>query len=358
MHKKIAVLPGDGIGPEIMEGALLVLEAISKRFGHNFELQRGLIGGAAWQVHGRHFPDETLELCRGCDAILFGSVGGPIAEQQLPKWKNCEANSLLAVRKAFSFSCNFRPARVYPQLSAICPLRADIANRGIDVLIVRELIGDVYFGTHERFSRNGFRAARDIGEYDEQQIREVARRAFTAAGLRRARVTSVDKANVLETSRLWREIVTETASEFPEIALEHMLVDNCAMQLITNPSRFDVVLTSNLFGDILSDEAAVFPGSLGLTPSASLNSKDFGFYEPSGGSAPDIAGKGIANPIAQILSLAMLLRYSFKLVDEPCIIEKAVEQVLNRGLRTADIAASGELSISTMEMAAAIASEI
>lgn len=355
--KKIAVLSGDGVGPEVMEQALRVLRVIQDRFGVSFEIIEGLIGGAAFDKTGEHFPNTTRALCAQADAILFGSVGGPVSESVLPKWKNCETNSILAVRKACGLHANLRPTKVYPELPESCPLKNSIAD-GIDLLIVRELQGDIYFGEHSYFTHNGLRAARDVAEYNEKQIASVARVAFEAA-LSRARgrtpkVTSVDKANVLHTSKLWREVVREVHRDFKEVELEDMLVDNCALQLVKAPSQFDVIVTSNLFGDILSDLAAAFPGSLGLTPSASLSPSGLGLYEPSGGSAPDIAGQGIANPLAQILSLAMMIRFSFTMHDAAHAIESAVTMALARGARTRDIAVQGETYLSTAEMGDAV----
>ena len=338
MKKTIAMLAGDGIGPEVMTQAQRVLDAIAQKFGHYFTYLPALIGGAAFDAYGTHFPDETLAVCRQADAILFGSVGGPINEQHLPKWRGCEAKSLLSLRKAFQFNTNIRPAKVYPALQAICPLKDRIIANGIDVVIFRELLGDLYFGKHETTTVNGLRQAQDQALYDEQQIRAILYPAFKVAQQRKGKLHSVDKANVLDTSKLWRAVANEVAAEYPEVELEHMLVDNCAMQLITNPSQFDVIVTSNMFGDILSDAAAVLPGSLGLMPSASLNDQGFGMFEPSGGSAPDIAGQDKANPIAQILSAAMMLRYSFGLEQEATAIEQAVETALAQGARTQDIA--------------------
>jgi len=347
MKLKIAVLPGDGIGPEVMAEALKVLEVIAKKFGHEFQLQHALIGGAAFETHGTHFPEETKKICESSGAILFGSVGGPVDEQNEPKWKNCERNSILAIRKTFQFFANLRPAKIYPELLDICPLKKELVEQGIDILVIRELIGDIYFGEHSTSTNNGKRMARDVMEYDEDQIAAIAHVAFKAAKFRRKKVTSIDKSNVLDCSKLWREVVNEVGRQYSDIQLQHMLVDNAAMQLIKNPAQFDVLLCPNMFGDILSDEAAALPGSLGLMPSASLNAQGFGLYEPAGGSAPDIAGKGIANPIAQILSAAMMLRYSFQLEKEAQAIEKAVGKTLKAGVRTRDLAEKG--SISTVE---------
>lgn len=343
----IAVLPGDGIGPEVMAESLRVLAEIGRLHGHTFEFKHGLVGGAAYEQHKLHFPDETKCLCEQSAAILFGSVGGPIKDSHLDKWKNCEANSILALRKNFQFYANFRPIRVYPELSGISPLRREVLGAGVDLLIIRELVGDIYFGEHKTELRNGKKYARDVAEYTEDQIRNVAHAAFRAAAQRRKKVTSVDKANVLDTSKLWREVVSAVGKEYPDIVLEHMLVDNCAMQLVRAPAAFDVILTSNMFGDILSDEAAVIPGSLGLTPSASFSASGLALYEPSGGSAPDIAGQDRANPIAQILSAAMMLRFSFQLQKEATLIENAVSKTLSAGVFTADIASGNGASVGT-----------
>lgn len=339
--KTIAVLAGDGIGPEVMEEAIKTLESVCGRFNRSIRFESALVGGAAFERHGVHFPEETKAVCERSDAILFGSVGGPISEAQLPKWKGCETNSILALRKAFGFASNFRPAVVYPELAACCPLRQEVIGSGVDLMIIRELQGDVYFGEHTFFSKEGRRAARDVGEYSEDQIALVAKAAFEAARKRRNKVHSVDKANVLHASKLWREVVHEVHRDFADVTLEDILVDNCALQLVKNPGQFDVIVAPNLFGDILSDLAAALPGSLGLTPSASLNSAGFAMYEPSGGSAPDIAGKGIANPIAQILSAGMLLRYSFGWTAEADAIDRAVRAALRDGLRTADLIVPG-----------------
>jgi 3-isopropylmalate dehydrogenase len=349
MEKTIAVLAGDGIGPEIMAQALRVLDAVAKKFNHQFTYTEGLVGGAAWDEHKSHFPAPSEELCKQADAVLFGSVGGPLQESHLEKWQNCEANSILAIRKAFGFNANFRPARVYPQLRDICPLKDSVIGDGVDLLIIRELVGDIYFGEHKLYEEDGMRKALDVAEYDEDKIRNIAHTGFQAARKRRKRLHSVDKANVLSTSKLWREVVSEVAKEYGDVEYSDILVDNCAMQIIRDPGAFDVVLAPNMFGDILSDAAAVLPGSLGLTPSASLNPQGLGLYEPSGGSAPDIAGKGIANPIAQILSAAMMLQFSFSLVEEATLIEKAVDAVLDAGIRTIDIASAETAPIGTAE---------
>ncbi|MFN8390603.1 MAG: 3-isopropylmalate dehydrogenase [Bdellovibrionota bacterium] len=356
MTHRIAVLPGDGIGEEVMAQALRVLEAVGKKFGSEFSFTKGYVGGAGYDKYGAHFPDETKRICQESDAILFGSVGGPVSEMHLPKWKNCEANSILSIRKTFHFHANFRPVRVYPELLDISPLKPEIIRRGIDLLFVRELVGDIYFGEHKTFERGGERVATDMAEYTEAQIKAVAHTAFEAARKRRKKVTSIDKANVLDTSKLWRLVVREVAADYPDVELGEMLVDNCAMQLIIDPSQFDVVLTSNMFGDILSDAGAVLPGSLGLLASASVNKDGFGLYEPPGGSAPDLAGKGVANPIAQILSAAMMLRFSFNMQREADAIESAVQSALSGGCRTGDIAQKGDAVLGTAQMTDAILS--
>lgn len=352
-RKRIAVVPGDGIGPEVMEQALRVLNAVG-----DFEVKHGVAGGAAYDKHGSHMPEETLELCRQSDAILFGSVGGPVSEQHVPKWKNCEANSILALRKTFKFYANFRPVRLLPELAEMCPLRSDIIADGVDILFIRELLGDAYFGKKETTTVNGVRQASDLSTYTEEQVAQVAHVAFKAARQRNKRVTSVDKANVLDASKLWRAVVHEVAQEYPDVELVDMLVDNCAMQIIRDPKQFDVVVTTNMFGDILTDEAAVLAGSLGLLASASLNAEGFALYEPSGGSAPDIAGQGIANPIAQILSVALMLRFSFHQETEAKTIENAVEKALKAGNRTRDIATKNGKVLGTKEFTDVVLSEI
>lgn len=352
--KKIAVLPGDGIGEEVVAEAVKVLKVAVKNFDENFKLSHALIGGAAYDKHGTHFPDVTKQICQSSDAILFGSVGGPIEQSQQPKWKNCEVNSILALRKTFSFSTNFRPITIYPELKNISPLRADVIKDGVDILVVRELTGDVYFGEKSLKAINGQRVASDSGSYTEEQIKVVAHSAFKAARLRRKKITSVDKANVLEMSRLWRTVVKEVSSDYPDVELQDMLVDNCAMQIILNPSQFDVILTANLFGDILSDLCAVLPGSLGLLASASINTDGFGLFEPPGGSAPNIAGKGIANPIGQILSAAMMLRLAFNMEGEARNIESAVRKVLKNNELTGDLVQGNAQKLTTSQMGEAI----
>lgn len=358
MDATIAVMPGDGIGPEVMTEALRCLDAVAARFGHHFDYRHALVGGAAYDKHGSHFPEASRRICSESDTILFGSVGGPVGELHLPKWKGCEASSILALRKAFGFNINLRPVRILPGLEALSPLRADIVAKGVDVLFVRELLGDAYFGRHETRTENGARVAFDEARYDEHQIAAAARVAFKAAEKRRRRVHSVDKANVLDTSKLWRTVVREVAAEHPGIELIDILVDNAAMQIVRDPSQFDVVLTPNLFGDILSDAGAVLPGSLGLLTSASYNNEGFAMFEPPGGSAPDIAGTGTANPIAQILTAALMLRFAFELEAEAASIEDAVSDVLRRGLRTRDIMTPGGTIVGTSEMGRAISDRI
>jgi len=357
--KRVAVLAGDGIGPEVMDEALAVLAVVCEKYSRRINFAQALVGGAAYIKTASHFPDETREICAKSDAILFGSVGGPVSQSHLPQWKGCETNSILAVRKAFKLAANFRPTVVYPSMSSGSPLKAEVIGEGVDLIIIRELQGDVYFGEHTFFESQGERCARDSGEYTESQIRFVAQTAFNAARKRRNVVHSVDKANVLHMSKLWREVVSEVhQSEFSDVKLEHVLVDNCALQLVKNPAQFDVIVAPNLFGDILSDLAAALPGSLGLSPSASFNSEGFALYEPSGGSAPDIAGKGIANPIAQILSAAMMLRYSFGWDAEANAIESAVSSALADGYRTADLASPNHKASTTREMGDAIRARI
>ena len=329
----IAVLPGDGIGPEVMDEAVKVLDKAAGKFGLSLDLQPALIGGAAYDAHGEHFPESTRELCARSAAILYGSVGGPVAEQHLPKWADAEKNSILGMRRAFDLAVNLRPAAIFPSIAHACPLRPEIVAEGVDLLIVRELLGGIYFGEHSTVGD----VAHDTCSYSEAQIERALSAAFEAAEKRRGKLTVVDKANVLDTSRLWRRVANRLAPAHPSVELEFMCgtatarpapraravapastaaagrryVDNAAMQLIRRPSHFDVVATENLFGDILSDAASVLPGSLGLMPSASIGS-GINMYEPSGGSAPDIAGQGIANPAAQILCGAMLCRCSLE----------------------------------------------
>lgn len=354
MDKKIAVLPGDGIGPEVMAEAIKVLEAAGKRFGFQLNFQWADVGGIAIDRHGQALPPATLALCEQSDAILFGSVGGPKWEG-LPPAQQPERASLLPLRKHFDLFCNLRPARVFGSLASSCPLRPDIVGDGFDVLVVRELTSDIYFGQPKGREGSGAdERAFDTMLYTRGEIERITRMAFETARKRRRQVASVDKANVLTTMVLWREVVTEVAKDYPDVALRHIYVDNAAMQLVRDPRQFDVLLCGNLFGDILSDEAAMLTGSLGLLASASLNSKGFGLFEPAGGSAPDIAGKGIANPVAQILSAAMMLRYSLGLGEAADAIDAAVAVTLDAGIHTADIAPDKSRAVGTTAMGDAV----
>ncbi|WP_318508143.1 3-isopropylmalate dehydrogenase [Bacillus sp. T3] len=348
MEKRIAVLPGDGIGKEVTNGAIAVLQAVAERFNHQFHFSFGKIGGNAVDSDGTPLPDETIKLCKQSDAVLLGAVGGPkwdkIAVELRPE------QGLLKIRKELELFGNLRPTIYYQSLADSSPLRKEIIEN-IDILMVRELTGGIYFGTpRERTNRNGEPGALDTLYYSRREIERVVRTAFELASTRKKKVTSVDKANVLESSRLWREVAEEVAKEFPEVTLEHMLVDNAAMQLIKNPKQFDVVVTENMFGDILSDEASVITGSLGMQPSASISENGPYLYEPIHGTAPDIEGLNLANPIGAILSAAMMLRVSFGLTEEADAIEAAVNQVLASGYRTADVAQADSKKVSTTEM--------
>ncbi|GBG30986.1 3-isopropylmalate dehydrogenase [Hondaea fermentalgiana] len=338
MKRVIATLPGDGIGPEVMREAVKVL--------------------VTWDTHENHFPQETIDLCKSSDAVLFGSVGGPVAHASEPRWKDAEKNAILGLRKHFGFGVNIRPAKIYGNLAALCPLKPEILARGkVDMVVIRELLGDVYFGEHRTEGDEAF----DVMHYTVDQIKPPLKFAFETAMQRNKKVTVVDKANVLDCSRLWRRVANEMKDEYPEVAMEFMYVDNAAMKLIVNPSDFDVVVTANLFGDILSDAASVLPGTLGLMPSASLSDGTLHMYEPAGGSAPDLEGLDVANPIAQILSGSMMLRYSFKMTEEAALIDAAVDEVLNKGFRTRDLLLPGETeadAIGTAEMGDRIADAV
>lgn len=350
----IAVLPGDGIGPEVMAQAYKVLDAVRQRFGLQLTTSEYDVGGIAIDRQGTPLPQSTVEGCEQADAILFGSVGGPKWEH-LPPAEQPERGALLPLRKHFRLFSNLRPARLYQGLEAFCPLRSDIAAKGFDILCVRELTGGIYFGQPKGREGSGMHErAFDTEVYHRFEIERIARIAFESARKRRSLVTSIDKANVLQSSILWREIVNEIARDYPDVKLNHLYIDNATMQLIKDPSQFDVLLCSNLFGDILSDECAMITGSMGMLPSASLNEQGFGLYEPAGGSAPDIAGKNIANPIAQILSAALLLRYSLGADDAATAIEQAVNRALAEGYRTGDLT-NGEQAVTTDEMGDAIA---
>ncbi len=355
---KVAVLSGDGIGPEVMAVTLPILEATGKKFHFNVELHEALVGGIAIDQKGKALPEETIQICRSCEAILFGSVGGPKWES-LPPNEQPERAALLPLRKIFGLYANLRPALCYPQLIHASPIKNEIIPQGFDVLVVRELTGGLYFGKPKETVtlENGERAV-DTMVYTTEEIERVSHVAFKAAEKRRKQLTLIDKANVLETSLLWRKVVKAIATQYPEVKLSFMYVDNAAMQVTRNPCQFDVMLCENLFGDILSDEVAAVTGSLGMLPSASLAEGAFGLYEPSGGTAPDIAGKGIANPIAQILSAALMLRYSFQEEAAAQAIEGAVKKTLEAGLRTGDIFTPGHRKVSTQEMGQAILERI
>ena len=352
MNYKIAVIPGDGIGPEIVAQAREVLDAAGKKYGFQLDYTELLMGGASIDVYGVPLTDETIEAAKASDAVLMGSIGGDAKTSpwyQLEPSKRPEAG-LLKIRKSLNLFANLRPAYVYEELKAACPLRDEIIGDGFDMMIMRELTGGLYFGERRTVEENGVRKAIDTLTYDENEIRRIARRGFEIARKRRKKVTSVDKANVLDSSRLWRAVVEEVAKEYPDVELSHMLVDNCAMQLVRDPAQFDVILTENMFGDILSDEASMVTGSIGMLSSASLNETKFGLYEPSHGSAPDIAGKDIANPIATILSAAMMLRFSLDLDEAADAVERAVKQVLKDGYRTGDIMSEGCTQVGCREM--------
>tara|TARA_B100000614_G_C14530061_1_gene486169 strand:- start:134 stop:1219 length:1086 start_codon:yes stop_codon:yes gene_type:complete len=355
---KIAVLPGDGIGPEVMEQAVKVLDSAAGIYGFQLAYEFADVGGAAIDNHGTALPDTTLSLCEKSDAILFGSVGGPKWEN-LPPEKQPERGALLPLRKHFGLYCNLRPAKVFPTLASASPLKPEIVKNGFDILCMRELTGGIYFGEPKgRRGEGKDETAFDTMVYSRFEIERIARMAFEAARLRRNIVTSVDKANVLFSMVLWRETVTEIAKEYPDVTLNHIYVDNATMQLVRDPHQFDVLLCGNMFGDIISDECAMITGSMGLLASASLNEDNFGLYEPAGGSAPDIAGKGIANPIAQILSGAMMLKYTLGQVEAADAIEAAISRVLDKGIFTADLTDKKETAVNTADMGQAVVEEI
>lgn len=360
MKFRIGLIHGDGIGPEIVTEAKKVLDAVSCVYGHSFDYTDLLLGGASIDACGVPLTDETVAEAKKCDAVLMGSIGGDAKTSpwyQLPPEKRPEAG-LLRIRKELGLFANLRPAYLYDELKDACPLKPEIIADGFDLVIMRELTGGLYFGERKTVVEDGVRKAVDTLTYNENEIRRIAIRAFDISRKRRKKVTSVDKANVLDSSRLWRAVVEEVAKDYPDVTLEHMLVDNCAMQLVRDPAQFDVILTENMFGDILSDEASMVTGSIGMLSSASLNETSFGLYEPSHGSAPDIAGKNIANPIATVLSAAMLLRYSLNLDAEADAVEQAVKQVLKKGYRTVDIMSEGCTQVSTTEMGDLLAKEI
>ena len=360
MKLNIACIEGDGIGPEIVTEAKKILDKVALVYGHEIVYTNVLLGGASIDVHGVPLTDEAVEAAKAADAVLMGSIGGDTTTSpwyKLPPNLRPEAG-LLGLRKALNLFANLRPAVLYEELSDACPLKKEISSAGFDMMIMRELTGGLYFGERHTTEENGIRKAVDTLTYDENEIRRIAVKGFDIAMKRKKKVTSVDKANVLDSSRLWRKVVDEVAVDYPEVTLEHILVDNCAMQLVKDPAQFDVILTENMFGDILSDEASMVTGSIGMLASASLNDSKFGLYEPSHGSAPDIAGKGIANPIATILSAAMMLRYSFDLDKEADAVENAVKSILKKGYRTIDIMSEGCTQVGCKEMGDLLADEI
>jgi len=357
---KIGSIAGDGIGPEIVTQARRVLDAVAAKYGHVFTYEDILLGGASIDATGKPLTDEAIAAAKSCDAVLMGSIGG---DAKTSPWYKLEPSlrpeaGLLGIRKALNLFANLRPAVLYPQLAEACPLKENITVGGFDMLIMRELTGGLYFGERKTIEENGVKKAIDTLTYDENEIRRIAVKGFDIAKKRRNKVTSVDKANVLDSSRLWRAVVEDVAKSYPEVELEHMLVDNCAMQLVRDPRQFDVILTENMFGDILSDEASMVTGSIGMLASASLNDTKFGLYEPSHGSAPDIAGQDKANPIATILSASMMLRFSLDLDKEADAIDGAVDKVLTEGYRTGDIAKAGEEIVSCTKMGELIAERI
>lgn len=353
ISKQICVLPGDGIGPEILGQALRVLAAVGQKNKHSFQIREALIGGAAIDAKGTPLPPETIDACKTADAVLLGAVGGP-------KWDNIDPairpeKGLLGIRKALGLFANLRPATLFPELAKACLLRPDIAGNGLDLIVVRELTGGIYFGQPAGTGlRDNKRTGWNTMIYDEEEIARIGRVAFEAAAKRRKQVCSVDKANVLDVSRVWREVMIEVSRDYPDVKLTHMYVDNAAMQLVRDPGQFDVIVTGNLFGDILSDEAAVITGSIGMLPSASLGVGNPGLFEPIHGSAPDIAGQNKANPLATILSVGMMLRHSFALIDEAELIETAVRKTLASGYRTGDIMEEGKQLLGTVEMTEAV----
>ncbi len=360
MEFNVAVIPGDGIGPEIVREARKVLDSIGTKYGHTFNYTEILMGGCSIDAYGVPLTDEALETAKKSDSVLLGAVGGNVGNS---KWYDVAPNlrpeaGLLAIRKGLELFANIRPAYLYDELRAACPLKDEVIGDGFDMVIMRELTGGIYFGERHTEEVNGVLKATDVLTYDENEIRRIAIKAFEIAMKRNKRVISVDKANVLDSSRLWRKVVKEVAADYPEVTYTDMLVDNCAMQLVMNPRQFDVILTENMFGDILSDEASMITGSIGMLSSASLGSGKLGLYEPSHGSAPDIAGKNIANPIATILSAAMMLRYSFDLDKEADAVENAVKKVLRDGYRTIDIMSDGMKQVSTTEMGDLIAAAL
>ena len=360
MNYNIAVIKGDGIGPEIVTEAMKVLDKVAEKFNHTFNYTQVLMGGCSIDATGVPLTDEAIETCKASDAVLMGSIGG---DTTTSPWYKLEPSlrpeaGLLKLRKSLGLFANIRPAYLYKELKDACPLKDEIIGDGFDMVIMRELTGGLYFGERKTVEENGVLKAYDSLTYDENEIRRIAIKGFETAMKRRKNVISVDKANVLDSSRLWRKVVEEVAKDYPEVTYSHMLVDNCAMQLVKNPRQFDVILTENMFGDILSDEASEVTGSIGMLSSASLNDSKFGLYEPSHGSAPDIAGQDKANPIATILSAAMMLRFTFDLDKEADAVEAAVQQVLKDGYRTGDIFSEGCKLVGTREMGDLIAERI
>ena len=356
MKYNIAVIPGDGIGPEVINEAIKVLDAVGGKYGHEFNYTQVLAGGAAIDAAGECLPQETIDIAKKSDAVLLGAVGGPKWDS-LPGDKRPE-RALLGIRKELGLFANLRPAIMFDELKDACPIRPEKVEGGLDLLVVRELTGGIYFGERGYKDTNMGKAAYDIEQYSEGEVKRIAEVAFDMAMKRNKKVTSVDKANVLESSRLWRKTVAEVAKNYPEVELENFYVDNTAMQLVYNPKQFDVIVTSNIFGDILSDEASMITGSLGMLPSASLAEGNFGMYEPVHGSAPDIAGTGKANPMATILSAAMMLKYTFGLSDEADAIESAVKKTLAAGYRTPDIMSDGKTPATTEQIGSLIAQNI
>ena len=356
MNYKIALIPGDGIGPEVVAETVKVLNKIGKKYGHGFSYNTLLAGGAAIDALGHCLPEETITACKASDSVLLGAVGGwkwdTLPGDQRPE------RALLGLRKELGLFANIRPAILFEELADACPLRPEIIAGGLDIVVVRELTGGIYFGEKGFKDTELGKAAYDVEQYAEEEVRRISVAAFDMAMKRNKKLTSVDKANVLESSRLWRRVVTEVAADYPEVELSHMYIDNAAMQMVRNPKQFDVIVTSNIFGDILSDEASMITGSIGMLPSASLAKGNFGMYEPVHGSAPDIAGQDKANPMATILSAAMMLRYTFGLSEEADALEKAVKSILSQGYRTPDIMSPGMKAIGTKEAGGLIAAAV
>ena len=360
MEKNIAVIKGDGIGPEIVTEAMKVLDAVAKKYNHKFNYTEILMGGCSIDAYGVPLSDEALKIAKKSDSVLLGAIGGNTTTSP---WYKLEPSlrpeaGLLKIRKELGLFANLRPAYLYDELKGACPLKEELTEGGFDMMIMRELTGGLYFGERKTEEVNGVMTAQDSLTYNEEEIRRIAKRGFDIAMKRRKKVTSVDKANVLDSSRLWRKVVEEVSKDYPEVTVENMLVDNCAMQLVKDPKQFDVILTENMFGDILSDEASMVTGSIGMLSSASLKEGSFGLYEPSHGSAPDIAGQDIANPIATILSASMLLRYSFNMDEAADAVDNAVKQVLKDGYRTVDIMSEGMTKVGCKEMGTLIAERI